>query len=97
EIAVVRDDPIARALRGVKLDPSVLLVGGSVGEAEIDVEHVLSRFYRRRVIPSAEGRLAIHRIDECWEFLPHGAPCTALDKCIRLIVDPCGGARRGQG
>src|SRR5205807_2443017 len=96
EIAVVRDDSIARALRGIELDPPVLLVRGSVGEAEIDIEHVLSRLYRRRVIPSAEGRSPIHRINERWEFLPHGAPCAALDECIRLIVDPCVGARRDQ-
>src|SRR5438552_149813 len=64
--------------------------------AEVDLNQVLSGLQRRRIASRYEGGFSVHRIDDDRELLARGAPHSALDQRVGLVVRSPGGAGRYQ-
>src|SRR5256885_15713274 len=64
--------------------------------AEVDLNQVFSGLQRRGIASGYEGGFSVHRVDDDRELLARGAPHSALDQRIGLVVRPPGGAARYQ-
>src|SRR5437016_9540828 len=64
--------------------------------AEVDLNQVLSWLQRRWIASRYEGGFSVHRVDDDRELLARGAPHSALDQRIGLVVRSPGGASRYQ-